>query len=56
MRGGGRRRGWAQGVRCRGLCAVDASMMPLIPQANTQETAYAMAKKAADRIKKGHGL
>jgi choline dehydrogenase-like flavoprotein len=35
---------------------VDASMMPLVPRANTQATIYAVAEKAADIIKADRGL
>ncbi|KAG6359653.1 hypothetical protein INS49_013176 [Diaporthe citri] len=35
----------------RGLRIVDASILPLIPSAHTQETMYAVAEKAADIIK-----
>jgi choline dehydrogenase-like flavoprotein len=40
----------------RNVRVVDASMMPLIPRANTQATIYAVAEKAADIIKADHGL
>lgn len=39
-----------------GLRVVDSSIMPLIPQANTQTTVYAVAEKAADLIKQSYGL
>lgn len=39
-----------------GLRVVDASVMPLIPQANTQTTVYAVAERAADLIKQSYGL
>lgn len=39
-----------------GLRVVDSSVMPLIPQANTQTTVYAVAEKAADLIKQRYGL
>lgn len=39
-----------------GLRVVDSSVMPLIPQANTQTTVYAVAEKAADLIKQDYGL
>lgn len=35
----------------KGLRIVDASILPLIPSAHTQETMYAVAEKAADVIK-----
>lgn len=35
----------------QGLRIVDASILPLIPSAHTQETMYAVAEKAADIIK-----
>jgi choline dehydrogenase-like flavoprotein len=38
-----------------GLRVVDSSIMPLIPQANTQTTVYAVAEKAADLIRQGYG-
>ena len=38
------------------LRVVDASAMPIIPQANTQTTVYAVAERAADIIKKAHGM
>jgi choline dehydrogenase-like flavoprotein len=40
----------------RNVRVVDASMMPLIPRANTQATIYAVAEKAVDIIKADHGL
>jgi choline dehydrogenase-like flavoprotein len=40
----------------RNVRVVDASMMPLVPRANTQATIYAVAEKAADIIKADHGL
>ena len=40
----------------QGLRVVDSSVMPLIPQANTQTTVYAVAEKAADLIKQSYGL
>lgn len=39
-----------------GLRVVDSSVMPLIPQANTQTTVYAVAERAADLIKQNYGL
>lgn len=39
-----------------GLRVVDSSMMPLIPQANTQTTVYAVAERAADLIRQSYGL
>ncbi|KAF7865824.1 hypothetical protein EAF04_005989 [Stromatinia cepivora] len=38
------------------LRIADASIMPLIPRANTQSTVYAVAERAADIIKVGHSL
>ncbi|KAJ8068341.1 hypothetical protein OCU04_003903 [Sclerotinia nivalis] len=38
------------------LRIADASIMPLIPRANTQSTVYAVAERAADIIKIGHSL
>ncbi|KAK7719546.1 hypothetical protein SLS57_005745 [Botryosphaeria dothidea] len=38
------------------LRVVDASMMPVIPGTHTSSTVYAVAEKAADIIKKDHGL
>jgi choline dehydrogenase-like flavoprotein len=35
----------------KNLRVVDASIMPIIPQANTQSTVYAVAERAADLIK-----
>lgn len=40
----------------RNVRVVDASMMPLVPRANTQATVYAVAEKAADIIKADNGL
>lgn len=39
-----------------GLRVVDSSIMPLITQANTQTTVYAVAEKAADLIKRSYGI
>ncbi|KAI9650357.1 hypothetical protein NHQ30_000370 [Ciborinia camelliae] len=38
------------------LRIADASIMPLIPRANTQSTVYAVAERAADIIKAAHNL
>jgi choline dehydrogenase len=35
---------------------VDASIMPLIPRANTQSSVYAVAERAADIIKAANGI
>jgi choline dehydrogenase-like flavoprotein len=40
----------------KNLRVVDASIMPIIPQANTQSTVYAVAERAADLIKMDHAL
>jgi choline dehydrogenase-like flavoprotein len=40
----------------KNLRVVDASIMPTIPQANTQSTVYAVAERAADLIKMDHAL
>ena len=40
----------------KNLRVVDASIMPMIPQANTQSTVYAVAERAADLIKADHTL
>lgn len=40
----------------KNLRVVDASIMPVIPQSNTQSTVYAVAERAADIIKADHGL
>ncbi|KAI1824685.1 putative GMC oxidoreductase [Xylaria intraflava] len=40
----------------KGLRVVDSSIMPLSPCANIQTTVYTVAEKAADLIKKDHGL
>ncbi|POS70079.1 GMC oxidoreductase [Diaporthe helianthi] len=39
-----------------GLRVVDSSIMPLITQANTQTTVYAVAEKAADILKRSYGI
>ncbi|PSN68119.1 choline dehydrogenase-like protein [Corynespora cassiicola Philippines] len=40
----------------QGLSIVDASVMPVIPGAHLMGTVYGVAEKAADMIKKRHGL
>lgn len=40
----------------KNLRVVDASIMPVIPQSDTQSTVYAVAERAADIIKADHGL
>ncbi|GME57972.1 Glucose-methanol-choline oxidoreductase [Neofusicoccum parvum] len=40
----------------RGLRVVDASVMPVIPGTHTSGTVYAVAEKAADIIKRAHGI
>lgn len=40
----------------KNLRVVDASIMPVIPQCNTQSTVYAVAERAADVIKADRGL
>lgn len=40
----------------KGLRVVDSSIMPFLPRANTQTTVYTVAEKAADLIKKAHGI
>lgn len=40
----------------KNLRVVDASIMPVIPQSNTQSTVYAVAERAADIIKMDCGL
>lgn len=39
-----------------GLRVVDSSIMPIITQANTQTTVYAVAEKAAELIKRSYGI
>lgn len=38
----------------KNLRVVDASIMPMVPQANTQSSVYAIAERAADFIKSDH--
>lgn len=40
----------------KNLRVVDASIMPMVPQANTQSSVYAIAERGADLIKAEHGL
>ncbi|KAL1619147.1 hypothetical protein SLS56_010235 [Neofusicoccum ribis] len=40
----------------RGLRVVDAGVMPVIPGTHTSGTVYAVAEKAADIIKRAHGI
>ncbi|KAI0197913.1 oxidoreductase [Astrocystis sublimbata] len=40
----------------RNLRVVDASVVPLLPPGNLQSTVYAVAERAADLIKKDHGM
>jgi choline dehydrogenase-like flavoprotein len=43
---------WLTGTK--NLRVVDASIMPIIPGANTQTTVYAVAERAADIIKEAY--
>ncbi|KAH9890332.1 aryl-alcohol dehydrogenase [Xylariomycetidae sp. FL2044] len=43
-------------LNMNGLRVADASVFPLIPNANTQTTVYAVSEKAADIIKTEYGL